>query len=115
MATLLDTLAPPGTVTPPGTVAPPGMPPPPGFLTPPGSLASPDRSFAVIRVDALEAALANLNITGITASQLLDAVKKEEKTPPPPLTGRERRKAMLARKDPDTYSNIYPNHSYSMI
>lgn len=77
-------------------------------------LAPPDPSLAVIRVDALEAALAKLNITQITAAQLLDAVKKEEKipAPPPSSSGRERTKALLARKDLDTYPNIYPNHFY---
>jgi hypothetical protein len=64
-------------------------------------LAPPDPSLAVICIDALETALTKLNITRITAAQLLDAVKKEEKVPSPP--GRERTKALLMRKDLDTY------------
>jgi|SRR5712671_3011072 len=44
------------------------------------TLASLTPNVVVIHVDALEAALANLNLTGITAAQLLDAVKKEEKS-----------------------------------
>lgn len=68
-------------------------------------LAPPDPSLAVIRVDALETALTKLNITWITTAQLLDAVKKEEKIPSPPPSGRERTKALLIRKDLDTYPN----------
>jgi len=77
-------------------------------------LAPPDPSLVVIRVDALETALTKLNITQITAAQLLDAVKKEEKipSPPPSSSGHERTKALLMRKDLDAYTNIYPNHSY---
>lgn len=77
-------------------------------------LAPPDPSLAVIRVDALETTLTKLNITQITAAQLLDAVKKEEKisSPPQAPSGRERTKALLIRKDLDTYPNIYPNNSY---
>jgi hypothetical protein len=63
-------------------------------------LAPPDPSLAVIRIDALEAALTKLNITRITAAQLLDAVKNEEKIPPLPPSGRERTKALLMRKGP---------------
>ena len=80
-----------------------------------GTHTPPDPEYAVIRVDALEAAFANLNITGITAAQLLDAVKKEEKTLPPPPFGHEQTNALPTRKDLDTYPNICPNHSYSMI
>jgi len=60
-------------------------------------LAPPDPSLAVIRVDALETTLTKLNITQITAAQLLDAVKKEEKisSPPQAPSGRERTKALL--------------------
>ena len=50
--------------------------------------APPASDLVVIHVSALEAALKRLDITGITAAQLLDAVKEEErnrsKLPPAP-------------------------------
>ena len=52
-------------------------------MTEPPILAPPSPNFMVIRVDALSAALAKLQV-GITAAQLLDAINQEECVSPPP-------------------------------
>ena len=48
-----------------------------------------------IRVDALEAALEKLKVTGITATQLLHAVREEEDNLPPTISEPEQTGAYL--------------------
>lgn len=55
-------------------------------------------NLVVIHVDALSAALAKLQVTGITAAQLIDTIKREERKPPPASSNTERKKALLQRK-----------------
>ena len=60
----------------------------------------------VIHANALEAALANLNVTDITATQLLDAIKKEGPTIP------DQTNTLLERK---FFPFLYANTLFTMV
>jgi hypothetical protein len=67
-------------------------------MTGPPILSPPSPDFVVIHVDALSAALAKLQVKDITATQLLDAINREKRVPPPASSSTERKKALLQCK-----------------